>query len=430
MMTPLNMPKDKTIEGGIDLLKEGYEFALHRRQELQSNVFQTRLLGQTAICLGGREGAELFYNNDLFQRGGAIPKRIQKSLFGEKGVQTLDGKAHLHRKQLFMSLMTPERLGDIVGIVKRQWQAAALRWESTVQLELFDEAQQVMCRAACQWAGVPLREQDVKLISDELGQMVDSFGGLGSRYQEGKQARRHTEQWVGELIGLIRDGRVDVPQDTAAYAMSWHRDTEGQLLDVQTAAVELINIIRPIVAIGRYVVFSALALHDYPEARERLIASFETEEDRTYSQWFVQEVRRFYPFTPILGAQVKQDFEWNGYSFPQGTMVILDVYGTTHDPQLWKEPNQFNPARFADWDGSPFDLIPQGGGDHRNDHRCAGEWLTIDVMRVSLEFLATQITYEVPEQDLSIDLSRMPAIPASRFIMSHARLQPHHSNIV
>jgi fatty-acid peroxygenase len=29
--------------------------------------------------------------------------------------------------------------------------------------------------------------------------------------------------------------------------------------------------------------------------------------------------------------------------------------------------------------------------------------------------------YEVPEQDLSIDLSRMPAVPRSRFVISGVR---------
>lgn len=48
--------------------------------------------------------------------------------------------------------------------------------------------------------------------------------------------------------------------------------------------------------------------------------------------------------------------------------------------------------------GSPFDLIPQGGGDPNFGHRCAGEWLTIDAMRVGLEFLAKRLTYEVPER--------------------------------
>ncbi|MDO7907797.1 cytochrome P450 [Paenibacillus sp. JX-17] len=121
----------------------------------------------------------------------------------------------------------------------------------------------------------------------------------------------------------------------------------------------------------------------------------------------------------MLGAETSCDFTWNGFSFEEGTMVLLDVYGTTHDPALWEDPDQFRPQRFKGWDGSPFDLIPQGGGDPYTNHRCAGEWLTIDMMTISFRYLNGRLDYTVPEQDLTIDLSRMPAIPASRFLMKH-----------
>lgn len=35
-----------------------------------------------------------------------MPKLVLKTLFGQGGVQTLDGAAHHHRKNIFMDLMT------------------------------------------------------------------------------------------------------------------------------------------------------------------------------------------------------------------------------------------------------------------------------------------------------------------------------------
>src|SRR5690606_8806230 len=99
-----------------------------------------------------------------------------------------------------------------------------------------------------------------------------------------------------------------------------------------------------------------------------------------YPQWFVQEVRRFYPFFPAAAAVVKQDFVWQGYTFPEGRRVMLDLYGTNHDPRAWESPETFSPERFSAWPDSPFTLIPQGGGDHFSGHRCAGEWMTIELM--------------------------------------------------
>ena len=137
-----------------------------------------------------------------------------------------------------------------------------------------------------------------------------------------------------------------------------------------------------------------------------------------HCELFVQEVRRFYPFFPFVVARVRQAFDWQGYHFPKRRKVILDLYGTNQDARWWEQPEAFRPERFRHWDESPFAFIPQGGGEHQQDHRCAGEWITIELMKVALSFLTRSMTYDVPEQNLRISLSRMPAIPKSRFVIS------------
>jgi len=133
----------------------------------------------------------------------------------------------------------------------------------------------------------------------------------------------------------------------------------------------------------------------------------------------VQEVRRFYPFFPLVAAVVEDEFEWKGYRFPRGRWVLLDLYGTDHDGRLWERPEEFRPERFRGREVSPFDLIPQGGGDYHRHQRCAGEWVTVELMKVALSQLAEFMTYDVPAQDLRVSLSRVPAIPRSRFVISN-----------
>lgn len=65
-----------------------------------------------------------------------------------------------------------------------------------------------------------------------------------------------------------------------------------------------------------------------------------------------------------------------------------------------------------------YDLIPQGGGDHYRGHRCPGEWITIDLLQEALRLLTAEMDYEVPPQDLEVDLARVPARPASGFVIS------------
>ncbi len=85
------------------------------------------------------------------------------------------------------------------------------------------------------------------------------------------------------------------------------------------------------------------------------------------------------------------------------------------------ETRIFWPERFEKWDESPYNFIPQGGGDYHQNHRCPGEWITIDLMKIAVDMLVNQMKFSFPEQDTSISLTRIPAIPESRIIISDVR---------
>lgn len=107
-METKRIPKEKAIDSTMALLREGYAFIQNRCRLYHSDLFSARIMGKKAIFMTGEEASKLLYDNKYFVRDGATPKRIQRTLFGKKGVQTLDDNAHRHRKEMFMSLMLPE----------------------------------------------------------------------------------------------------------------------------------------------------------------------------------------------------------------------------------------------------------------------------------------------------------------------------------
>ncbi|UNT53633.1 cytochrome P450 [Lysinibacillus capsici] len=416
-MTDKNqMPREEGIDHSLSLLREGYLYILNRCKSFNSNNFETRLLGKKAICLKGKEAAEVFYDIEKFQRKDVAPNRVIQTLFGKNGVQALDGQAHQHRKEMFMSIMSREGLQYLSDITKIQWETALNKWEQMDEVILYEEVKEVLCRTACKWAGIPLEEEDVKKMTKNLAAMFETPTAVGPNHWLGRNARNKVENWIGQLVDKVRNGEINPPEDTALNRFTWHRDLEGSLLDTETVAVEVINILRPIVAIAIFINFTILALHHYPEEREKLESS-----DEKYAQMFVQEIRRFYPFFPFVAALVKKNFIWKGYNFEEGTLTLLDLYGTNHEPEVWGNPEVFSPERFADWNGSPFSFIPQGGGDYFMGHRCAGEWVTIEVMKVSLDYLAKRMEYAVPNQDLSYSMVSMPSIPRSKIILKNVK---------
>lgn len=409
------IPRDPSPESSLALLREGNTFISTRCERYDSDLFKARLLLQDTLCLRGEAAARLFYDETCFTREDAAPRMLLKTLFGEGGVQGLDGEAHRVRKHMFMALMTDEGIAELEHLAEECWQEAIEAWKNDNSVILFHEVQEIHFRAVCRWAGIPLDENEIERRCSDITTMIDGAGGIGMRHWKARQSRKRAEKWIRDLVEQVRTSTLKIDEKRALFQVSWHCDADGSLLEPQTAAVEILNLVRPTVAIARYVTFAALALHENQRWRDTLQSSSELIDP------FVQEVRRVYTFFPFVAARTRKDFVWNDYHFPKGNRVLLDLYGTNHDPRSWESPRVFDPERFQGDTVNAYNFIPQGGGEHATNHRCPGEWFAVSLMTLAVKQLIHQITYEVPQQDLSIDWSRMPIRPASGFIISQIK---------
>lgn len=415
-----HMPRDPAFDSTLALLADPYRFISRRCERFGSDVFESRIMLRRTVCMSGPQAAQLFYDSRRFMRRGAAPEALRATLLGKGGVQTLDDEAHRHRKALFLAILDDEAVAQLANEVAAEWRAGAEEWQRQTRVQLYEAVQRLLTRAVCRWAGVPLPAQELALRTRQLVSLFDEAASL--HHLRSRRSRQDAEAWLTALIEDVRARRERVEDGSALDRIARHRDLEGRLLPPRIAAVELLNLLRPTVAVSVFVVFAAHAMYEFPQCLAALQAG-----DERYLDWFVQEVRRYYPFFPAVVARAREEFEWQGYAFRQGQRVMLDLYGTNHDPRSWHEPQVFRPERFHDGTVTPFNFVPQGGADARTQHRCPGEGVAVAVMKVSVDFLARRLGYEVPPQDLRIDFQRLPAIPRSHFVMRDVTALPQHA---
>ncbi|HLS19853.1 MAG TPA: cytochrome P450 [Paracoccaceae bacterium] len=401
-----SIPRLGASDSTIAFLREGYPFTTTRCRQLGSDAFRTRLMLSPVTCAYGKEAAEIFYAKDRFTRRGAMPSMTVKMLQGFGSVQTLDGAPHRNRKQMFLQLLMGEaEITRLVTLADEEWHEAAARWSPGARISLLDEAALVLSRVALRWLGLSPRAEDAGARARECLTMIRGAGTLGPlSLARGALLRARSEKWARRVIEDVREERLAVDRDSPIRVLANQPDEERDLLSLHVAALELLNLVRPIVAIAVFIIHAALALRDHPEWRERVMASPKDTHD------FVQEVRRLAPFFPVIAGRVMEPFEWRGETFTRGDWMLLDLWGTNRDERIWDNAEAFRPERFAHWEGNAFTLIPQGGGDYADGHRCPGERVTIALTEQAVRFLAS-IDYSVPEQDLSLDMGQMPALP-------------------
>lgn len=112
----------------------------------------------------------------------------------------------------------------------------------------------------------------------------------------------------------------------------------------------------------------------------------------------LRECERMHPPAPGGFRGVIEPFNYHGYDVPAGWLAMYSSVYTHNQPDLWHEPERFNPDRFEHGEGKvPFSMVGFGGGPRI----CIGLALAQLEMRLIVSELARAYTWDVlPDQDL------------------------------
>jgi len=76
----------------------------------------------------------------------------------------------------------------------------------------------------------------------------------------------------------------------------------------------------------------------------------------------VKESLRILSPVPFLLRVAMEETELDGYRIPVGTEVIYSPYITHHMPEIYPEPERFNPDRWLTINPSAYEYLPFGAG--------------------------------------------------------------------
>ncbi|UYO40509.1 cytochrome P450 [Rhodopseudomonas palustris] len=347
-------------------------------------VYRSRVLGETSITLLGPEANELvlFDNTKLFSSThgwGPILGRLFP-----RGLMMLDFDEHrLHRRTLSVAFKAgpmQSYLAELnAGIAHRvaEWRARPgemLCYPAMKQLTLD--------LAATSFLGTAIGAETEEVNRAFIDMVAASVAPIrkpwpGTAMARGVKGRQRIVAYFAEQIPIRRaKGGDDL---FSQLCRATHDD--GALLSNQA----IIDHMSFLMMAAHDTLTSSLtsfvaALAAHPEWQQKLreeIAglglkpgepiSFEQLDALPLTEMAFKEAMRLRPPVPSLPRRATRAFSFKGYTIPAGTMVAVNPLYTHHMPEIWPNPDKFDPLRFTD-DASRgrhrFAWIPYGGGAH------------------------------------------------------------------
>ena len=113
-------------------------------------------------------------------------------------------------------------------------------------------------------------------------------------------------------------------------------------------------------------IFNPKAMKKAQEELDRVVGKgelpgFAHRGDLPYIDALIKEVLRFHPTIPLgLPVRAMRDDVFRGCIIPEGAIVMGNVWAIFRDPEVYPDPNTFNPDRFLkDGKINPLVLNPE-----------------------------------------------------------------------
>jgi cytochrome P450 len=229
-----------------------------------------------------------------------------------------------------------------------------------------------------------------KMLSEDSARNLEfarQFRSLGQIIRDVVSERRDEHSTFPDILGMLMTAR-----DSQGGAVMSDR--------------QLINEVMTLIVAGHETTASTLnwmwyLMSQHPDVEERLANElrslpgdrFPELEDLPkfpYARQILEECLRLYPAGWLMTRRALNDDQFGDYFVPAGTEVYVSPYFIQRHPDLWDDPDRFNPDRFApdqSQDRHRLAMLPFSAGP-RN---CIGEFLARIEMQIHLMMVAKQL---------------------------------------
>ncbi|XP_037488401.1 premnaspirodiene oxygenase-like [Triticum dicoccoides] len=239
----------------------------------------------------------------------------------------------------------------------------------------------------------------VELYVEELFTFMDV---IISQHLERRRSSAHVEEedLIDVLLRIREESRLGFPISMATI--------KGVLFDVLAAGSETPASVL-LWAMAELMRNPAIMSRAQSEVREAFMEQRKVTEDGlgklSYLQSVIKETLRMHTPGPLaLPRESQEACRIMGYDVPKGTMVLVNAWAISRDPEQWDEPEVFKPDRFVtdrrDFRGRDYEFTPFGAGRRI----CPGMLFSAASMYLALAHLLFYFDWDLMEDTTAAEL--------------------------
>jgi len=383
--------------------------------EKHGSVFKTRILGRKIAVFMGPEANRFLLASGMKHfawREGWPP--TFKELLGES-LFVQDGTDHRAKRRLIMPAFHREALHNYQQTMEDITIRNLQRWEKLGAFAWADENKHLTFEIASKLLIGSDAGADAAHLSQLFTIMTKGFVNVPTRWAwtpYGK-ALKARDELLAYIEKAVRH-RQENPTNDALGLMMQTRDEDGvQLtldeLKTQTllllfagheTSASMITSLVMLLAQNPEVLQKARDEQDSLNIGERL--TMDNIRSMSYLEQVLKEVERMRPPVPAGFRGVVEPIEFNGYYIPTGWTALYWINVTHRDPDVYTNPDTFDPDRFnseRNESNVPFSLVGFGGGSRV----CVGYAFAQLEMKIVASYLLRFYEWDIlPEQNLNI----------------------------
>jgi cytochrome P450 len=359
---------------------------------------------------------------------------LLRAVLGENSILLLDGERHLRERKLMLPPFHGERMRRYGEAMRDATVRAMATWPmgrafpihaemQAVTLEVIlrtvfgiDEAKRLgrMREVLVAWTdrgasplGTALLLMVPVVYAARLRTIAEARVDLGPlRLEIGRlapwspmvRAKAAVERLLLDEIAARRRAGGDGREDVLSMLLQ-ARDEQGAAMTDRELHDEMLTLL----VAGHETSATTLAwtvhhLTRNPEAMARVRAEIDTvvgtgpvsPEHVGRLEWLdasIKETLRLTPIIPMVARMLARPARIGGHDLPAGVVVLASIYLTHRRPELWPDPDRFDPARFIGRRIDPYHYYPFGGGTRR----CLGMAFASFEMKIVLATILARV---------------------------------------